>query len=1698
MDRIKRLLGAMRTAPRTQYPRPPILLIISVMLGFSFLISHMVPESIVDRTTASATSPAQDMTFDPPTPSMSTLWFLKDVTDENGGNLEPGDTLLYTITIQNRSNNHKFEDLEFTDDIPADTSYKAESVTAPSGSKVESETPTLYITGINVEPKEQVILTFRVQVNAGATEISNQAKLEDPDGDTLLSDGDKPKQPTTITVTAGPNFDQTTKAVELQTDANGDGAVGPGDTLRYTVKLYNTGDIDSGSSTAFEDPIPFNTSYVTGSVSATDGTVNYNAGSNRIDWAGDVSAGETVTIVFDVTVDSGIVTGTTLSNQGTVYYASDGGGTNDSSELTDANLTEPGRQPTQVIVGGSPEGVAIKSVTDENGGNLEPGDSLLYTIVFRNQSGFDVNDLEFIEEIPADTTYIPSSVTIPSGSTVVSETPVLRITGIDVPAHGQVEVTFRVEVFDSVPAGVTQIINQGTVFYDSDGDGTNDTLQQTDGDTAQSGNQPTTIAITAGPNFDQTTKAVALQTDANGDGAVGPGDTLRYTVKLYNTGDIDSGSSTAFEDPIPFNTSYVTGSVSATDGTVNYNAGSNRIDWAGDVSAGETVTIVFDVTVDSGIVTGTTLSNQGTVYYASDGGGTNDSSELTDANLTEPGRQPTQVIVGGSPEGVAIKSVTDENGGNLEPGDSLLYTIVFRNQSGFDVNDLEFIEEIPADTTYIPSSVTIPSGSTVVSETPVLRITGIDVPAHGQVEVTFRVEVFDPVPAGVTQIINQGTVFYDSDGDGTNDATQQTDGDTTQPGEQPTVIPVTAGSNFGETTKAAALQIDADGNGVITPGDTLRYTVVIKNTGDQDATGVTFTDPIPADTTYVTGSVTATSGSADNVAGSIEWTGDVAVGSRVTITFEVTVNSGIMTGAVISNQGTVAYDDSTVLTDGNPSEPGAQPTDVTVGGMPEGVAIKNVTDENGGNVEPGDSLLYSIVLRNESGFDVVGMEFTDAIPADTTYIATSATAPAGSTVASETPLLRITGINVPAHSQALITFRVSAINPLPAGVSEIVNQGTVFYDSDGDGTNDATQQTDGDTTQPGEQPTVIPVTAGSNFGETTKAAALQIDADGNGVITPGDTLRYTVVIKNTGDQDATGVTFTDPIPADTTYVTGSVTATSGSADNVAGSIEWTGDVAVGSRVTITFEVTVNSGIMTGAVISNQGTVAYDDSTVLTDGNPSEPGAQPTDVTVGGMPEGVAIKSVTDENGGNVEPGDSLLYTIVFRNQSGFDVNDLEFIEEIPADTTYIAASVTVPSGSQVESEKPVLRVTGIDVPARGQVEVTFRVQVVDPVPAGVTQIINQGTVFYDSDGDGTNDATQQTDGDTAQPGNQPTTIAVTAGPNFDQTTKAAKLQTDANGDGAVGPGDTLRYTVKVYNTGNMHSGSSTAFEDPIPFNTTYVTGSVSATDGTVNYNAGSNRIDWTGEVSAGGTVTLVFDVTVDSGIATGTTLSNQGTVYYASDGGGTNDSSELTDANLTEPGRQPTQVTVGGSPEGVAIKSVTDENGGNVEPRDSLLYTIVFRNQSGFDVNDLEFIEEIPADTTYIPSSVTIPSGSTVVSETPVLRITGIDVPARGQVEVTFRVQVINPVPAGVTQIINQGTVFYDSDGNGTNDTLQQTDGDTAQPGNQPTTIAVTPKPPPIPTLSEWGMILLGILLTGIAVRINRTILCKSGTLERK
>jgi len=74
------------------------------------------------------------------------------------------------------------------------------------------------------------------------------------------------------------------------------------------------------------------------------------------------------------------------------------------------------------------------------------------------------------------------------------------------------------------------------------------------------------------------------------------------------------------------------------------------------------------------------------------------------------------------------------------------------------------------------------------------------------------------------------------------------------------------------------------------PGDILTYTLTYENTGDGDAESVAITNPVPANTTYVSGSASS-GGTYDSAARAVKWTiSTIAPGGSGTLTFQVKVD----------------------------------------------------------------------------------------------------------------------------------------------------------------------------------------------------------------------------------------------------------------------------------------------------------------------------------------------------------------------------------------------------------------------------------------------------------------------------------------------------------------------------------------------------------------------------------------------------------------------------------------------------------------------------------------------------------------------------------------------------------------------------------------------------------------------------------------
>jgi uncharacterized repeat protein (TIGR01451 family) len=111
--------------------------------------------------------------------------------------------------------------------------------------------------------------------------------------------------------------------------------------------------------------------------------------------------------------------------------------------------------------------------------------------------------------------------------------------------------------------------------------------------------------------------------------------------------------------------------------------------------------------------------------------------------------------------------------------------------------------------------------------------------------------------------------------------------------------------------------------------------------------------------------------------------------------------------------------------------------------------------------------------------------------------------------------------------------------------------------------------------------------------------------------------------------------------------------------------------------------------------------------------------------------------------------------------------------------------------------------------------------------------------------------------------------------------------------GPLTPGSTVTYTIVLSNAGPAAQNDNPGNElvDVLPAPLTLVSATASA-GGTA---VGTNIVTWNGSIAAAGSVTITIQAIIPSNVALGTTISNQATVNYDSDGNGTNEASGVTD-----------------------------------------------------------------------------------------------------------------------------------------------------------------------------------------------------------
>ena len=201
----------------------------------------------------------------------------------------------------------------------------------------------------------------------------------------------------------------------------------------------------------------------------------------------------------------------------------------------------------------------------------------------------------------------------------------------------------------------------------------------------------------------------------------------------------------------------------------------------------------------------------------------------------------------------AFKEATwnDENGNSvLDPGEAITYRIKLINYCGYDQPDdlgHEFEDSVPSNTIYW--SVTATSGTASYDGVNNKITWDGSIPAGGEVEIIFQVIVDAGVP-DMTVIGNQGTLRWDSDNDGTNDAFEKTDDPATTADDDPTLLVVGAPPDIsvtptehdfkdvtvGELSDALAITISNSGIGNlyvsdITISDTTNFTLDVSGCG---------------------------------------------------------------------------------------------------------------------------------------------------------------------------------------------------------------------------------------------------------------------------------------------------------------------------------------------------------------------------------------------------------------------------------------------------------------------------------------------------------------------------------------------------------------------------------------------------------------------------------------------------------------------------------------------------------------------------------------------------------------------------------------------------------------------------------------------------------------------------------------------------
>ncbi len=594
---------------------------------------------------------------------------------------------------------------------------------------------------------------------------------------------------------------------------------------------------------------------------------------------------------------------------------------------------------------------------------------------------------------------------------------------------------------------------------------------------------------------------------------------------------------------------------------------------------------------------------------------------------------------------------------------------------------------------------------------------------------------------------------------------------------------------------------------LVSTGDTITITYEATNNGNNDITGivpsaVTVTPTGGATAALISGPVPASLNLASGASGSFTWKYVSTAGTNPgTLTFSanatypnnnyfpVAVSRSVIVSPPLTFQTKIA-DAASLPPDLNQVSNLAMISDQSAFLFGTNSNLANTTlrrpaltlsksNSPEGTVAPGDEITYTLTLTNDGTGQATNVEVTDAVPANTTYVGGSCTGGA-SCGPSGSDMVWTVG-DIPAFSTVTLTFKVTANTGLPIGTYTLPNSAAATSSNAGS----PSSNTVTNTLLVEPELTIVKI-------QTSNSSK-----NGEGIVMPGNTITYTLIINNVSPTvAATTISVADVVPEYTTYVANSCTGGNSCGTDGSGNLVWNiTSLAAGSSATLTFQATVDTPNENGAIILNSALLTADGLTPVRSNYVS--------YTIEASPALAVAKSANPSSGTTVKPYDVITYTLEISNTGDANTDGAAVADFIPAGTTYIAGTTTintksvpelVPGVSPLEGAMPVFSPDMGDVDGDGgtlavgsPATVTFRVRVTDTIADGFT-ISNQAV----ASAPGIPDVNSNTVTHTADVDRR---MSVVKSGTLDMTV------VDPAGEPNVG--DKIGYTIVVTNTGNV-------------------------------------------------------------------------------------------------------------------------------------------------------------------------------------------------------------------------------------------------------------------------------------------------------